>query len=196
VADVVRRLLVISTWVAGTVLATVVAFQAVSVVGRDVSDAGQTLSRQEVAQLATSSTTAPSADSTDTSLSPTTAVTVPPAPGPSQPSSSTGPGSGATATTRRGDPTPTVSPPTTASGPASTFHLQGGNVSAGCSGTSIQLLSASPNSGYSVDVNKSGPDEIDVRFESTDHRSELRANCQTGHVTVTEQREDAEGKDG
>jgi hypothetical protein len=58
-----------------------------------------------------------------------------------------------------------------------------------CHGNQIQLMSASPNSGYSVSVNDGNPqpnnDQLDVRYSAPNHQSEVSANCQAGRAVYT-----------
>jgi hypothetical protein len=70
--------------------------------------------------------------------------------------------------------------PTTTAPPAQTFGSRGGVVTVSCNGTAIELLSATPTNGYSINVDSSGPVEVRVHFSSSQSESMITANCQTG----------------
>lgn len=81
-------------------------------------------------------------------------------------------------------PAPTVS--------TKTFALVGGTVTFKCTGNVISLVSATPNSGFSVETEtENGGQEIKVRFESDTHRSEIRASCVGGQVQANRIREES-----
>lgn len=61
-----------------------------------------------------------------------------------------------------------------------TFSSEGGSVGVRCTGSSASLLSASPSSGWTVEVDAAGPSQIDVRFRRADHESRVRASCVAG----------------
>ena len=73
-------------------------------------------------------------------------------------------------------------PSTTAStrSPAATFSATGGVVTVSCSGSSAQLVSASPTAGYRMDVAESGPEKVAVSFESSDRDVEIKVHCVNG----------------
>lgn len=136
--------------------------------------------------------------------------TAPPTGAPSAPSSSAGP-SGTPSSPPTGQPSsPPSSPPTssssTGSGPANpptsatpaptavrrTWQGEAGAVVAECKGARISLVGAQPNSGWRVEVDGRGPEEVSVHFRSSseegDEREEARgsgevevhARCQAG----------------
>jgi hypothetical protein len=54
-----------------------------------------------------------------------------------------------------------------------------------CTGSSISLLSSTATVGYTAEVRKSGPDDVEVRFDPSgggDHL-ELKARCNAGAVS-------------
>ena len=105
-----------------------------------------------------------------TSAAPGTVTTSPSAP--ASPGTA-GPGTSPPATSA---PTTTAPPPTTAA-PAQTrsSELQGGTVGVRFENGGARLLYATPKSGYTVRIDKNGPPEVDVRFDSDTHKSRLRA---------------------
>lgn len=72
------------------------------------------------------------------------------------------------------EPEPTVVRRTW-SGPA-------GSVTARCTGGDVSLQSASPNDGWTVEVEKRGPDEVEVEFRERDgdRRTKVDAECSGG----------------
>jgi hypothetical protein len=66
-----------------------------------------------------------------------------------------------------------------------TFSTSGGTAIARCTGDVAYLLSWSPRPGYSVDRAKQGPDdEVEVRFEGDEGRSEMKISCSNGTPTA------------
>lgn len=102
---------------------------------------------------------------------PTTATTVSDGHGGS---GSSGPGSGS------GSPSPTTT--TTAASRSAVIESTGGVVTVSCSGSTITLVSSSPRNGYSQEVDHSGPDQVAVKFRSSEHESEIQAVCRNGVV--------------
>ena len=70
-------------------------------------------------------------------------------------------------------------PPT---GPARrSWQGAAGVVVAECQGGAISLASARPNSGWSIEVDKTGPDDLRVEFENADDgRVRVEATCAGG----------------
>jgi hypothetical protein len=58
-----------------------------------------------------------------------------------------------------------------------------------CTGEAILLRIAQPDDGWRVEVNKSGPREVDLRFQRSDHNAESRtrvtAVCSAGTPTFS-----------
>jgi hypothetical protein len=94
-----------------------------------------------------------------------------------------------TATSKLGNkPGPTKAPP--ARGVEASFSTSGGTAIARCTGSEAYLVSWSPRPGYSVDRAKQGPDdEVEVRFEGDEGRSELKISCSNG-TPVAETKDD------
>lgn len=153
-----RRAGIVLAWVIATVLATGVAWWAVSVVGRGPS-ASETsvLSQADVAaQLETERAAAATATPT-TDPTPTPSATEP-------------------------TPSATTEPTTTPASDeiARTWDVAGGQVSASCRGTVIGLLGATPRDGWSMEVKHDGPEEIEVEFSSGESETGLNARCVDG----------------
>ena len=167
-----RRVLLFVTWLAGTLLATAVVYEAVHMVAGQVTELhADALPQAGVGQAAKPTPTP--------SLAPTA---TPSAATPTAPSSSPG-----------GSPAPDATPPATGTGSASTppappndtrtFSLVGGTASVTCSGSQITVNWATPNSGFEVEIDSSsGGGTIEVRFRSDTHESRLEAWCSGGQV--------------
>jgi hypothetical protein len=98
------------------------------------------------------------------------------------------PGPARTATSKMGNAPATTKAP--ARGVEATFSTGGGTAIARCTGGQAYLLSWSPRPGYRVDRAKQGPDdEVEVRFEGDEGRSELKISCRNG-TPVAEIRDD------
>jgi hypothetical protein len=94
-----------------------------------------------------------------------------------------------TATSKVGNkPGPAKAP--AARGVEASFSTSGGTAIARCTGSEAYLVSWSPRPGYSVDRAKQGPDdEVEVRFEGDEGRSELKISCGNG-TPVAETKDD------
>ena len=171
-----RTILLVLAWVCGTAVAVGSATAAINLVGDRVTNRPLgTVSDAAIAvELAASTTTAASA----------------PAPGASDTSPPTS-RSGAESIPPALPAVPETTQPPAASS-AKTFELRGGRVNATCTSSVIQLVWATPNAGYQVEIQKSGPDEIEVRFRTDEHESRVRARCSAG-LPTGELREDDHG---
>lgn len=70
-----------------------------------------------------------------------------------------------------------------------------GSVAVACTGSSISLQAASPAAGYEVETDKSGPEEVEVQFESDDAETEVEAVCGADGVAHFAQDGDGGGDD-
>lgn len=80
---------------------------------------------------------------------------------------------------------PAAPPPTTSVGAEAvhrTWQGDAGVVSVECRETTIRLTGAAPNSGYSVELDDTGPDDVRVDLESADgdRRTRVEAVCAGG----------------
>lgn len=159
-----RRILLAVTWLAGTLLATGIVYEAVNAVADQVSERGERpISHVGVGdELGTPS--------------PSAAISPTPTPVGTSPSPTSQP----TAPTGGASPPPATPPPT---GTTRTFALVGGTASVSCTGSSINLNWATPNSGFQVETGTSGGGSvIEVRFRSDTHESRLETWCGGGQV--------------
>ena len=173
------RLLLVASWVATTVLATLISAAGVSIVTRDVTDTHRPALRQaEVIALlaAPLPTVPPTAPTTETTVAPTI-VAEPPVPETTAPP----PTRPAPTTTRAPrPPAPTIPPLDDAE--FATFGSRGGTVTVACLDDAIALVSSWPNDGYQMVVDDPGPDRIRVLFSAGDgaDRDEVESRCVEG----------------
>jgi hypothetical protein len=80
-----------------------------------------------------------------------------------------------------GPATPSTSAPQQPAGPVRrSWQGAAGVVAAECQGGAISLVSARPNSGWSIEVDHTGPDDLRVEFENSDGRVRVEARCAGG----------------
>ena len=165
-----RRALLAATWLAGTLLATGIVYEAVNAVAGQVTEPlSAPISQAGVDQAlkhqgqATPSPSRPSSSPTPVAT-PTTQAPVPAAAPPG------------------GNPAP-VPTPRAATTNTQTFSLIGGTASVSCSGSQITLNWATPKSGFQVETGTSnGGAQVEVRFRGDTHESRLEAWCAGGQV--------------
>ena len=78
------------------------------------------------------------------------------------------------------DPRPASPVPQEPAATTEAYRLQGGLVTVRYKGAATSLVGATPNSGYVVEVNDSGPGKVDVRFRSDEHESRLVTRVRDG----------------
>jgi hypothetical protein len=172
-AIVKRALLFGALWMAATVVTGAVAWGAVRLAGEQTADqAIQPMSARQVEALAASAVTSTTAATTpSTTLFGTTL---------------------ATTTTMPSGPTTGAASSTTAGPEVVARQTRGGTVVVSLQSGSLTLVSAAPASGYSVEVEESGPEEVTVAFEGgEDDEVRVRAFISVGEV-VFEVREGGE----
>jgi hypothetical protein len=192
-----RKIALTLAWVGATVVSVVIASAAVGTVRNNVSDTPSPLrTASETFVTATSTTTdsgsgergsAPTASSAATVTVPTsTASTLPT----STVTTTTSPA--AIATSPPASAPPTTGPTsTTAAAPipeVTSYPQVGGTTTIRTDGTGVHLVGSVPSSGFQVDVEKSGPREVEVRYRSEDHTSKFKAEWEDGqlHIEVSE----------
>lgn len=67
---------------------------------------------------------------------------------------------------------------------AATYELIGGWVRIRYGNGQVILDGAGANAGYTMDVDESGPTEVEVEFRSEDHRSRFSAEWEDGELEV------------
>ena len=183
-----RRIALIVGWVLATFATGLVAWGAVRLAGTQVStQAVRPLSASEVAALpepepapVPTVTVAPTTAPPPTSAPPPVVTTAPPeSTVSSQPTAppETTPTTEATPTTIPPPPsststttTSTTTTTTTTTAPPETevrtYHSAGGSVTIVVGPGTVELGGATPASGYTAEVKKAGPDQVEVEFES------------------------------
>ena len=68
---------------------------------------------------------------------------------------------------------------------AKTWSVNGGAVSVSCSDQTISLLYASPQDGWRVEIEKRGPDKVEVDLESAGAGTRVSATCVNGAPVAT-----------
>ncbi|MFL6204560.1 MAG: hypothetical protein ACJ739_04345, partial [Acidimicrobiales bacterium] len=187
------------TWLTATVLAVLVALQAVGAIGDQVTDTPAAAARATSGSSSTTtSTTPPSSTSTTTPVAPAgeTAApvgAVPSAPDPTVQTAAPEPEAEGAAPEVEPEPEahqPEETEPAKEPGATTSYSLQGGSIGVRCTGSVIELVYSSPAQGFGSEVNSAGPDEVDVRFESDTHRSRIKVQCGPGKPVVVDQREE------
>lgn len=178
------------TWLAATVAAVVLAW------------AGVRLVVDQVVQPLPPSVTEVAMDG----LAASPPVTASPSPSPSpSPSVADGvgddagddPASSDTEGGARSGPSPsTSSSAAPAAATTRTYALTGGTVTIEFSSARVRVLVATPNAGFSREIEQHGTQEVSVRFESDAHRSRLDAGWDDGEPDVEIREEPRDGDDG
>lgn len=170
---------VAAMWLAAVAGVSVTAWVAIDRAGRDIT--GPSVSALSPASIGTAvATTTPGSVPTRTQATPvpsapTTSTSPTRSPSPAQPSHS--PTAPASSTTLR-DRTVTVT---------------GGQVSVRCTGATIQLRIAQPSNGWRVEVERSGPVNVEVGFQLGDNedagKTNVKAVCSAGTPVFTVENE-------
>lgn len=203
-----RRFGVGAAWVVATVVSILLASAAVATVRREISERPSPLRSTALDQLA-SSTTAPPPNvagetpsgtiPSSTTTSAPTAQTTPIAPPTTvSPVTSTTTTIGvAPVTTTTAAPVVTTSTTTTtqAQGEPKSYELTGGFVWIFVFPDSVVVSGATPSPGFSVEIKKAGPPEVEVKFEGESHTSVFKAEIEDGVLEV-DLSEEEEGGDG
>lgn len=173
-----KRLAVILAWVLATIGTASLTYAAVSRVGPDAGDRpGVPVASQEIAaRVAATSTTVAATTSTAT----TSTTTATGEPSTTLPATTT---STNAATTTGAAPATTT---TTASGVQTAYRTTpGGTVGVSVSGSSVSFLSAQPASGFSADVEDTGPEKVEVEFDGESAEYTVRASVVDGSLVWT-----------
>lgn len=175
----VRTFGLIAAWVGATALAVVVAAAAVGSVREGVTDQPQAAApvvRNTLADLGLTTTSEPS--TTTTVPGTTTTSEAPPS------TTTTTVASSSTTTTTR----PPASTTTTTKAPdvqvLPPYATAGGTVTISVAEPSVWLVAAVPNAGYRADVEKAGPNVVEVEFESEGTEIKFRARWDHGELLV------------
>jgi len=176
-------------WVAAAVLATLIGMGGIRLIGDNLtSTPGGVLDQQDVAK-ALAASPGPTAASAPTATSPTAS-----SPAGSSPTGSSPTGSSPTASSPTGASPTTNSPRSTSpAGQERGFSATGGSVIAGCRDGVPYLVTWAPSPGYRVTQQETESEHVDVRFEGSGGRSEIRVTC-AGNTPVEQERDSGHGK--
>ena len=179
-------------WLGATILSVAIASTAVAgirdrVVEAPVALGAPTTTTTVVEQTASSTTFAPpSTTAAPPTTNSATTTTEPPATettvAESEPTTTTTTAAPATTTTTTTTEAPEVA--------YQTYSLVGGTVTLAVESGTVVVASAVANPGFQAEVEKSGPTEVKVEFESNDHKSELTASFEDGELRVRTHEED------
>ncbi len=192
-----------AAWLAATALSVLIASAAVAGIRDRVAETpvalGAPTTSTTVAPLGISrSTTVPPStttvleEATDTPLAstaapaPDTTVAVSTTTTTAPPASTT-----TTTTTTTAPPPPTTT--TTVAPTTQTYTLIGGSVTLSVGDGEVWVVSAVAAPGFRTEIEKAGPVEVKVEFESNDHKSELSAKLESGELKVEKEEEPREG---
>ncbi len=180
-----RRVGIVAAWVVATMVATMIAASAVGSVRGQVTDVPAIPNAGTAALLAATTTIAVAESSTTTStalaIDPTTTTTTAVTPSSSTTTTTTTPSSTPTTTS----PPPTTTTTTFPPGPAiTTYTLVGGQVWISADEPDVAFVNAVPEAGFSVEIEKAGPGEVRVEFESSDRESSFRARWEDGELDI------------
>ena len=187
-----RQLRVGLAWLGATALSVLLASAAVAGIRDRVVETPVALGLP-----ATTSTTVPLDSVTSTTLTDAPTTTVP-ASATSTTTSTTAPPPvtvttvvDSTVTTTTAPPaattTTTTAPPQTTTTVAvthKTYDMVGGTVILAIGNGEVSLVSATPRPGFSADYEHTGPVEVEIKFESGDHKSKLEAHWESGELKV------------
>lgn len=168
-----RRLGLVGAWVLVAMVATTLTWQIVSAADDQVSD--RPVAALDLATLdsTTSSSTVAVTATSDTLLDPSSTTTT------TQVSSSS-------TTTVQSTTAPTTG---TASWQVRKIDTGGGTVVVGYRPGEVVLQSAAPNPGFSVEVKKGGPPDVEVEFEGESAKYEVKAKWSDGQLSVESDQE-------
>ena len=173
----------VGLWLVATVAAGLLVMAGVDAVADDVADPSPAAVAPTDERAAATSTTAtgvpPATGPAASPASPTTTPTASARPPASAPTATTVPAAAPVTTTTA--PTPEPEP-----GEVKTFNGEGGSVSIRFRSTSVELVVATPASGYAVDVEDSGPARVRVRFRGDDHETRIEARAGETTAEVSE----------
>ncbi len=200
-----RKIVYPLIWLVVTVAAVLIASAAVSSVRDQVTDTPTAMlppttiaissTEQLVADPVQPEKTTPTAaeePSTTTTSAPTTTTTVQPETPPTTNSSDPEPAETTTTTTTVPATTTTTSAPTTE---VRSYELVGGSVSVEIGDGTVRLAGASPKPGFTMEVENSRPEKVEVEFHNDDHESHFTGKFEDGRFEPSISESDDEDDD-
>ena len=201
--DGMKRLLGIGVaWLGATVLSVLIASAAVAGIRDRVVE-----TPVAIGAPTTSTTAAPASTTTNAAMASATTVassTTQPASTSTEAPTTTvveSSASSTTTTTTTAAPTTTTTttaPPQTTTTVAmtnQTYSLIGGSVTLSVGNGEVWVVSAVASAGFDTDIEHAGPTEVEVKFESNDHKSELSAKFEDSELKVEKEEEPHDGDD-
>jgi len=182
----VRRIAYLLIWLAVTLTAVFIASAAVSSVRDQVTDTPTamfpptTIAPDRPEQQAPDPTQPESPTRIDGSSGPTTTAPTPTTSAPLQPTTTV------PSTTVPSAPAPSPLPTTTTTStvPSTTeirsYELVGGLVSVEIGDGTVRLAGASPRPGFTMEVESSGPEKVEIEFHNDEHRSKFSGKFEDG----------------
>jgi hypothetical protein len=174
IADMTRALTGLAAWLAGTALAVGLAWFGANMV---VRDAGMSPGVQVI-------NVSPASPAPPPTIAPASSAPASAAPGASGSPAASRPGRSGATSSPSPSTTPSTTPSTSAAGTVRSYTLAGGRVALDVSGDSAALVTAMPDSGFSVQT-WSGTDWLRVDFSSGAQVSSLIASWYEHAPTVT-----------
>jgi hypothetical protein len=196
---VVRRIAYLLIWLAVTLTAVFIASAAVSSVRDQVTDTPTamlpptTIAPDSTEQQTPDPTQPESPTRVDGSSSPTTTAPTTTTSAALQPTTTV------PSTTVPSSPAPTTTTTTTATVPPTTeirsYELVGGLVSVEIGDGTVRLAGASPKPGFTMEVESSGPEKVEVEFHNDEHRSKFSGKFEDGKYEPSISESDEEEDD-
>jgi hypothetical protein len=193
-----RSLWLVAAWAAATALTAGVAWAVVGLAGESVGEeAVQPLSAEEVAALGVETTVDPPGETTTVPETIPSATTVPetaptnPEPG----TTTTHPTVASTTTTFAPPGGGTTSTTTAPVMNVDSRRITGGTVVVRWTVDWVELVSATPDDGFIVEVKDRGPDGVEIEFEGEDVSSHYSAEVSDGELVVQVEVDDEGGED-
>lgn len=195
----VRRIAYLLIWLAVTLTAVFIASTAVSSVRDQVTDTPTamlpptTIAPDSTEQQTPDPTQPESPTRVDGSSSPTTTAPTTTTSAALQPTTTV------PSTTVPSSPAPTTTTTTTATVPPTTeirsYELVGGLVSVEIGDGTVRLAGASPKPGFTMEVESSGPEKVEVEFHNDEHRSKFSGKFEDGKYEPSISESDEEEDD-
>jgi hypothetical protein len=196
---VVRRIAYLLIWLAVTLTAVFIASAAVSSVRDQVTDTPTamlpptTIAPDSTEQQTPDPTQPESPTRVDGSSGPTTTAPTTTTSAALQPTTTV------PSTTVPSSPAPTTTTTTTATVPPTTeirsYELVGGLVSVEIGDGTVRLAGASPKPGFTMEVESSGPEKVEVEFHNDEHRSKFSGKFEDGKYEPSISESDEEEDD-
>lgn len=195
----VRRIAYLLIWLAVTLTAVFIASTAVSSVRDQVTDTPTamlpptTIAPDSTEQQTPDPTQPESPTRVDGSSGPTTTAPTTTTSAALQPTTTV------PSTTVPSSPAPTTTTTTTATVPPTTeirsYELVGGLVSVEIGDGTVRLAGASPKPGFTMEVESSGPEKVEVEFHNDEHRSKFSGKFEDGKYEPSISESDEEEDD-